>query len=275
MELFQRKSRLFYYLNLSDDQYNRITSNISNYYYDFIKPKKNKRGIIIGSRNISAPKKELNKIQCLIHKLLKNHINFPVYFFGGIKKKSSIKNAKEHKGKKYHFVTDIKNCFPSISNKMIYTSIKNLGLSADICRIITQLTTVDGHLPQGTPTSMILNNLNMLGLGEDLDNFCKMNHIVFTIYVDDIAFSSQYDFRNKTLEIIEIIKSHNFKISRKKTIYKENKIKITGATVRQNTIKPTSDQIHNYHKKSTKTQRKIGLQNYFNSVTKENLIKHK
>ena len=158
---------------------------------------------------------------------------------------------------------------------MIYSSIKNLGFSADICRIITKLTTVDGHLPQGTPTSMILNNLNMLKLGEDLECFCIMNHISFTILVDDISFSSQNDFRNKTLEIIDIIKSHNLKISRKKTTYKENKIKITGVTVRQNTIKPTSDQIHNYHKKSTKTQRKIGLRSYFNSVTKENLIKRK
>ena len=171
MELFQRKSRLFYYLSLSDNQYDRITSNISNYYYDFKIPKDNKRGKIIGSRNISAPKKELKQIQRLIHKLLEHYITFPDYFFGGIKKKSNIKNAKVHKGKKYHFVIDIKNCFPSISNKMNYSLIKNLGFSDDICRIITKLTTVDGHLPQGTPTSMILNNLNMLKLGEDLESF--------------------------------------------------------------------------------------------------------
>ena len=93
--------------------------------------------------------------------------------------------------------------------------------------------------------------------------------------MDDIAFSSQSDFRNKTLKLIEIIKSHKFKISRKKTTYKENKVKITGNTVRQNTIKPTSDQIHNYQKKGTTVQRKTGLKNYFNSITKENLTKNK
>lgn len=275
MELFQKKTRLLYYLNLTNDKYEKITSNISNHYYDFKQPKKNKRGKIVGSRTISAPTNELKKIQYLIHKLLEYHITFPEYFFGGIKKKSNIKNAKVHKGKKYHFVTDIKNCFPSISSEMVYSSIRNLRFSDDICRIITKLTTVDGHLPQGTPTSMILNNLSMLKLGKDLEIFCKMNQIVLTIFVDDITFSSQYDFRNKTFELIDIIISHNFNISKEKTTYKENKVKITGVTVRQNTIKPTSDQIHNYYKKSTKVQRKTGLKNYFRTVSKENSTKQK
>ncbi|HRI86560.1 MAG TPA: reverse transcriptase family protein [Ignavibacteria bacterium] len=177
--------------------------------------------------------KRLEKIQERIKTNILDKLLLPDYAFGAVKKKDNVKNAKKHQGKKFKFVTDLKNFFPSISNKKVFEMFLSFDFSPTVSRKLTQLTTYKGKLPQGTQTSSAIANLVFIKTGKNLQNFAKENNITFTSFLDDLSFSSPIDFKDKTYTILDIIKSDGFFISHKKTKYGV-KAKITGLYPKQN-----------------------------------------
>lgn len=163
----------------------------------------------------------------------------PEYAYGGIKNRDNIVNAKQHQGKKYKFTTDLKDFFPSISNKSVYAMFINNKFSPDVSSILTKLTTYKGSIPQGAPTSTTLANLVFCQTGKNLYEFSKKNELTFTSFVDDLSFSSKKDFKDKVPYILEII-TKDYKISHQKTHYSRNP-NITGLHPMNNWLKlPTS-----------------------------------
>ncbi|HPR17860.1 MAG TPA: reverse transcriptase family protein [Candidatus Cloacimonadota bacterium] len=195
--------------------------------------------------------------------LLKNDIKFPKYYSGGIKGKSNIVNAKYHQGNHYFFSTDLTNFFPSISAKMIYQSLIKVGYSADVSNIITRLCTLNNELPQGIHPATFIANIVTMEMTSELKNFCEQYNITFSIYVDDLNFSSKTDFADKTNEIVRIIIKYGFKINRKKTFYKRGKALITGCIVRQNKVTPPSYVYYNFNRESI-SNKKEAIERYIN-----------
>ena len=111
-----------------------------------------------------------------------------------------------------------------------------LGFSADVAHILTKLSTRNGEIPQGVPTSTLLANIVFWPIGIKISNLAKVNDIKFTIYVDDMTLSSPSDFKNLIPHFMQILKDGGFQISHKKTFYKTKHPVVTGVVVHNNSL---------------------------------------
>lgn len=221
------------------------------------------------SRIINPPKDELKTIQKRINSYLVENITMPEYAFGGIKHKDNIRNARYHKGQKFVFQTDLKDFFPFITHKMVYEMFVSNGFSHDVSSLLTKLTTYNGHLPQGAPTSTTIANLVFVPTGVELQAIADREGLRFTTFVDDITMSSQTDFKHVVPEIVETIVSHGFKISQGKTTYKSGITEVTGVRMPNNSMTVTEKFKNAYAKEENDTSlRKRGMKNYKERINK-------
>ena len=253
-----------------------IIKNIDNFYREKIEIKKDKFGKPKldakgepKKRIINPSTKRLKVIQTRIHRNILNKIEMPSYAFGAVKGKDNVDNAKQHQGKKYKFTTDLKDFFPSITNKAVFKMFVSQGFSPEASRLLTKLTTYKGKIPQGAPTSSTLANLVFIKTGDILQEFAKENNATFTSFVDDMTFSSAQDFKSKLPQILEII-TNDYKISHKKTNYSRNP-NITGLHPMNNHLKLPQSFIAKLESTENKTAEQIaGLKMYKEKVDKAN-----
>lgn len=221
----------------------KLIQEIDKYYTEWVEPKidaktnlpKTYKDGTIKQRILRPSKAPLKSIQKQIKDRILCLIKFPENVHGGIKKRSNITNAKPHQGKKYRLTTDLKDFYPSVKSKMVYETLVELGFNTQCAFYITRFTTWKGELPQGTPTSTHISNIIFLKTDQKLIQLCQANGITYTRYIDDLTFSSQFDFQALIGQILEIITQSKFRISRRKTIYNDSQT-ITGIEVYLNKI---------------------------------------
>lgn len=156
------------------------------HYLAFDIPKKN------GSkRRILAPSDKLKTLQARLASLLKKLYKPrpPVKAF--LDGTSIVDNASPHCRKKYVFNIDLENFFSTITFARIRGMLiaKPYSLLPETATVIAHLTTVNGILPQGAPSSPILSNMLCASLDRDLYSLAKRYRAVYTRYADDITFS--------------------------------------------------------------------------------------
>lgn len=156
------------------------------HYLEFEIPKKNG-----GKRKILAPADKLKTLQSRIARLLKKiyEPREPVKAFRD--GSSIVENAGPHCRKKFVFNIDLENFFGTITFARIRGMLiaKPYSLSPDTATVIAHLTTVNGVLPQGAPSSPVLSNMLCASLDRDLYSLAKRGRAVYTRYADDITFS--------------------------------------------------------------------------------------
>jgi RNA-directed DNA polymerase len=223
-------------LNLKQHELNQLIADIPKLYTPYIKREVKKDGKI-KEREICPSIGKLKIVQTkLKNNILDKHF-LPDYIHGGRKGKDSISNSAEHKGKHFKFCLDLKNFFPSVKNTRVNKVLLNLGYTPEIAHTITKLVTFGNKVPQGAPTSSVITNLVFYVEADiKIEKLIEGKGITYTRYVDDLNFSSQYDFKDITLEIIKIISDAKFKLSRNKSFYKVGKVIITGVEVGQNVL---------------------------------------
>lgn len=245
-----------------------ILKNIDNYYREkiivktdkFGKPKLDSKGNP-KQRIINPSINRLKVIQKRIQKNILLKLDMPDYAYGAVKGRDNVINAKKHQGKKYKFTTDLKDFFPSITNKSVYEMFVDEDFSHEVSSILTKLTTYKGKIPQGAPTSSTLANLVFRKTGDLLDKFSKDNDLTFTSFVDDMTFSSPNDFKEIVPEILNIITA-DFRISHKKTNYSRNP-NITGLYPMNNHLKLPDSFMKKYRERDEKTpEQKAGILRY-------------
>jgi len=98
-----------------------LDTNESSFYRNWNEPKTDEKGqprFENGeplTRPINAP---VNKLKFVQSRLLNNvlyKLKLPEYFFGGLKKKDAVLNARYHQGNKYFLLTDFKRFLPVCS----------------------------------------------------------------------------------------------------------------------------------------------------------------
>lgn len=200
-----------------------------------------------GKREIYAPDKDLKKIQkqlnyflqayylCIKPKEVHGFVIHPHYL--GIHC-NIVANANEHVGKKFVLNIDLKDFFPSISAKQVKEifSSRFFNFNDQIATALTLLTTYEGKLPVGAPTSPVLSNFVCHQLDSDLINFSSNHSLSFTRYADDLTFSSNNFISNDNiLDIINLIEKNNFRINEKKLRLQTSNRKqtVTGITVNE------------------------------------------
>jgi hypothetical protein len=144
-------------------------------------------------------------------------------------------NALYHSEPLYGVSLDLKDFFPSIEAKKIYTIFANIGYNSFAATILTNLCTLNGVLPQGGACSPALSNIVCISLDKRLIGLCEKRDIRFTRYADDMYFSC--DNKSLLLKILPVIKiiilDEGFNINDAKTHFHtpKNRKQITGVTV--------------------------------------------
>ncbi len=191
-------------------------NNRNKHYHVLEIPKK--RG---GMRIISVPEKQLKSLQKILLRFLCNNYEPHKTATGFVSNKSIVDNARLHSNKKYIFCLDIEDFFPTIHwgrvNKLLQAYPFNL--SANIARIIANLTTYNGSLPQGAPTSPFLANMICRKLDSRLYAWATKNQYMYSRYADDITLSTNKPqiLEKEKLQIENTIVEEGFKINSKKT----------------------------------------------------------
>jgi retron-type reverse transcriptase len=157
-------------------------------YHRYTIPKRNG-----GLRAICAPEAGLKKIQRrILRRLLKALKSHPCAtgFEAG---RSIVTNANAHVGAAVVLRMDIKNFFTSTRKSRIRRFFSSLGWNRLTARLLTQLCTYEGSLPQGAPTSPRLSNLVNYRLDIRLAGVAEKLGAAYTRYADDITFSFKTD----------------------------------------------------------------------------------
>jgi len=223
-----------------------LIKNKEKYYYISYKKKLDEKGLPRRDENGNTLYRQLNPsqgrlktIQEIIRSKILLSIPMPENIKGGVKGYSNVANAKAHLGKKFKFKTDIKQYFPSISPERVYKMFLLNGFSSRCCTILTHLTTHKFELPQGTPTSTDIANRIFLPNDRIIIDYCQQHKIRYTRFVDDLVFSSPFDFRQHCPDLISFITDDGFTVSCRKTIFKAGNMVITGVDTKNNVLDVT------------------------------------
>jgi hypothetical protein len=112
--------------------------------------------------------------------------------FGAVSQRSIKDHATKHFGAKTVVKMDIKDYYPSITSKHIYSVwSRTLHCSPPIASLLTKLTTYNWHLPQGAPTSPALANLFLASIYGPVLNRCEAKGVTVSAWVDDLTFSGE------------------------------------------------------------------------------------
>lgn len=186
-----------------------------------------KRG---GYRSILKPSSSLSYIQRKLYQYLGGFYAPHLSTHGFVLQRSIVSNAREHIGCHVLLNIDLEDYFGSIGSDRLYECLQYAPYSfaPDIAQLIVQLTTYQGALPQGAPTSPLLANSVSTGLDNDLALYAAGFDLVYTRYADDISFSTDADIlprdvavrRGRKIDLgkrlIELIEAHQFKINNAK-----------------------------------------------------------
>ena len=193
-------------LRYFDGERNRAES-----YRTFELPKR--RG---GTRTITTPRKSLKWLQRSLLQVLTHLFPRHTCAVGFERGESVVSHARAHAGKRWVYVLDIQDFFPSITRSRIYGMLraKPFEASEPVARYLANLATHDGALPQGAPTSPILANLLCRRMDARLFKWARERGYQYSRYADDLAFSTnRADFPEADREqIAAIVEGEGFTV---------------------------------------------------------------
>jgi len=104
--------------------------------------------------------------------------------------RSYITNAKAHINSREVRSLDIRKYFPSSQSGRVYWFFYEvMRCSPDVAGILTKLSTVDGHLPTGSPLSPILSYFAHMDMWEAINEQVESAGCTLTVYMDDVTIS--------------------------------------------------------------------------------------
>jgi len=162
-----------------------------------------------GTRRILAPDNSTKTLQRrILHRLLGRLRSHPAAH-GFEKGRSIVTNAEAHVGQAVVVRMDLKDFFPATRAKRVRKYFRRIGWNRPAARLLTNLCTFEGGLPQGAPTSPRLCNLVNHRLDARLTGLAKRRRLwnfrtgqgaetrevgaTYTRYADDMTFSFPTD----------------------------------------------------------------------------------
>jgi RNA-directed DNA polymerase len=169
-----------------------------------------------GFREIRPPKKPLRVVQKRIYRMLEAQVRYPRWMMGGVPKRSIFQHAERHVGRQMVATLDVKSFFPSVRTDQVRSILERLGISNIALDAAVRLTTLDDQLPQGSPASCFLANMVFDSIDRRVDAFCRRKKLAYSRYVDDLAISGDFDFRDLRGAFIAPIEEQGFVVAPKK-----------------------------------------------------------
>lgn len=197
-------------------------------------------------RKITAPDYTLKLIQARILALLQKVIR-PDWLISSEKGKCYIDNGKAHIDGRYLLSVDIRKFYDNCTREHVYQFfIQKLKTAPDIAKILTDIVTHNTRVPTGCPTSQIVAFYAYYDMFAEVYEIAKGFGCCFTLYVDDMTFSSKEPFLQQLLirEIDCILRKygHKPKYSKVKYYSSTDCKPVTGTiiTPQQNLVVPNS-----------------------------------
>lgn len=205
-------------MGMTREKLRTISSNAEAYYDPFpqLKPPRPfaKKPSALKIREIDRPRDPLFEVQNRIYSALLRDIEMPEYICGGVKGRSVLDNVAHHATQTIIVTLDIKSWFPTITTNQVYFVWHTvLKCSDKIARLLTKLTTFNGHLPQGAPTSTALSNLVLYSVDAVIRKCAAEHGVNYSSWVDDLVLSGS-KARQLIPVVVAILKRAGFKISR-------------------------------------------------------------
>lgn len=190
-------------------------------------------------RKIQEPIAQLKAVHRKIGVLL-SRIELPQYLHSGRKKHSTLTNAESHKQATELLKLDIHKFFPSTRAAKVYKAfVEKFEMSPDVAYVMTNLATFAGKVPTGSPISMAIAFWANKDMFDELSNLAASNSLVFTAYVDDVAFSGSKIPKGFAAQAKECIRSHGLTSKDKKERFyssSEGKL-LTGIVIQDGKLK--------------------------------------
>lgn len=178
-------------------------------------------------RTIYNPNPSLKRVQHRIGNLL-SRIEMPSWTFFARKGVCYVDNARHHEGARYLIKSDLSSFYDNCDREHVYQFFKStMKCSPDVAEILCDLTTYrldDGStvIPTGSPSAQIVAFLAYREMFDEIKTVADLYKCKFSLYVDDLAFSSRSGISNpNNLErsISHIARQHGHCIKAEKTIY--------------------------------------------------------
>ncbi|WP_431175157.1 reverse transcriptase family protein [Bacillus cereus] len=243
--IFIYKEDFFYNYVLRNSSLEEINTQIKNkkdYYYTVKIPKKG------GIRELNCIRQDtpLIELQRSIKENFLDKIPIAENVYGFVKGQSYkdflTPHIWENGKKRYYLRVDIKNFFDSISEDTLIKTFSyyfkaTVKASNTMNKILMQIISLNGNLPQGAVTSPVVSNIVFRKLDIRIQKYCDKFNFTYSRYADDLLFSSTStrlhdDFFLKKIKYI--LKSSDFKVNNKKIKKTENEISLNGFVVGEN-----------------------------------------
>lgn len=167
-------------------------------------------------REIDQPLDPLLEVQKRIYRVLLRDLNLPEHICGGVRGRSVLYNVAHHQNESTIVTLDIKECFPSITADHVYFVWRVvLKCSHKVARLLTRLTTFNGHLPQGAPTSTTLANLVLNSIDAPIRKAASERGVNYSSWIDDIPLSGS-EARSLIPIAVSSLRRRGFRVSRSK-----------------------------------------------------------
>jgi retron-type reverse transcriptase len=143
-------------------------------------------------------------------------------------------NAQPHVGKKYLLKMDLTDFFGHVTDSMLLrTAFSIEHFPFFIGKMLTDICTRDGAIPQGACTSPALSNIVMKEFDDRMGRWCRGNGVTYTRYSDDLTFSSDRPLYGTYLRACKLLGWMGFEVNEEKThfITTANRQQVTGLVV--------------------------------------------
>ena len=234
--------RLAHMLGVPKFVLTRYTFQADRHYKQFRIPKRSG----MGYRMICAPSKQLKGIQRWIIVFILRKVDLSVASTAFRPGSSILHNAQPHIGKEFVFNAAIKDFFPSITAARVCGLFKSFGYAAEVAFALARLTTYQGRLPQGAPSSPDIANIICRKLDARIEAFCARRNWSYTRYADDITISGKGDIGPQIVNLLsQIVQEEGFTLNPRKThvVRQKGRQLVTGLVVNKQVSIPR------YHRK--------------------------
>ena len=191
-------------------------------------------------RWIEAPDPELKRLQRRLLDRVLYRLEPTPCAHGFVKGRSIVTNAAAHCGRQWVVSLDIKDFFPSVRREQVIDSLGDLFGDPEDLRLVGDLVTRQGRLPQGAPTSPHLANLAVRELDIQLAAMAESCRWTYTRYADDMSFSGDEKPQNVMERATRLVNARGFRVAPHKSTIRgqHQRQNVTGLTVNEKVALP-------------------------------------
>jgi RNA-directed DNA polymerase len=168
------------------------------------------------ARLIDNPSEELKRVQRHIRQNILASHPLDASVRACVKGGSPLKHATAVANQMNVAETDLKNCYPKITNKMVFRCLLQLGYGPRPASLLTRLMTRGGHVPQGAPTSDLVANQVLTPLDEVANKIARERGLTYGRCMDGFVVAGR-DTREALELIIKAILASGLAVRRSKT----------------------------------------------------------